>query len=470
MTGARTAAGQLDLVLRAHRVLTDDGERPLAVGVRDGVIAAIEPLTADLPARHTIEVPDEHALLPGLVDSHVHVNEPGRTQWEGFASATRAAAAGGVTTIIDMPLNCVPPTTSLAALRVKQQVAAGQTHVDVGFWGGVVPDNLDPEHPAELRALHEAGVFGFKCFLLPSGVEEFGHLSPQQLDQATAVIGGLGSLLVVHAEDAETIEGAPPAHGRRYADFLSSRPPGAEDVAVGRVLAAARSTGARVHVLHLSSAAALPMLAAARREGVRVTAETCPHYLGFAAEAVPDGATQYKCCPPIRDAANRERLWAGLAEGTIDCVVTDHSPCTPELKRLDVGDFGHAWGGVSSLQLGLSAVWTQARARGFTLAEVVRWMAAGPAAVAGLTGKGSIALGHDADLVVLAPDQARVVDPRRLRHRHPLTPYAELPLTGVVRSTWLRGVCVHAEDDEPLPAALAPTGRPTGQLLRRGQA
>jgi allantoinase len=439
-----------DLVFRAPRAVTADGEVPRCVGVRDGRVAAVEPLAAGLSGERTVTLSDDEVLLPGLVDTHVHVNEPGRTEWEGFASATRAAAAGGVTTILDMPLNSIPPTIDVAALEVKRKAAAGQLHVDVGFWGGAIPGNLDA-----LRGLHDAGVFGFKCFLLDSGVDEFPPLGAEELDRYLRALSAFQALLVVHAEDAESVRRAPPAHGQRYADFLRSRPREAENLAVAQVIERARQTGARVHVLHLSSSDALPMLRGARRDGVRVSAETCPHYLTFDAETIRDGATEFKCCPPIREAGNRELLWQGLADGTIDLVVSDHSPCTPELKR--VGDFGAAWGGIASLQLGLPAVWTAARSRGHTLADVVRWMAEGPADLVGLGRKGRIALGGDADLCVFAPDQAFVVDARRLHHRHPVTPYAGRPLAGVVRGTWLRGHQVTGD-------------RCRGALLNRGEA
>jgi allantoinase len=312
----------------------------------------------------------------------------------------------------------------------------------VGFWGGAVPGNR-----GEFRALHEAGVFGFKCFLLDSGVSEFPPLHPDELEPVLAEVAALGSLLIVHAEDAAAIDRAPAASGHRYADFLASRPRGAENLAIAWLLERARWTGARTHVLHLSSSDALPMLASARRDGVAVTVETCPHYLTFAAEVVPDGATPYKCCPPIREESNRELLWQGLADATIDIVVSDHSPSPPELKKLDTGDFGGAWGGISSLQLGLTAVWSQARARGYGLDDVVRWMASGPAALVGLARKGRIAVGADADLCVFAPDEPIVVDPARLEHRHPVTPYQGRAMVGVVRQTWLRGRPV--DPDEP---------------------
>jgi allantoinase len=436
-----------DLIVRAERAVLPDGLARCAIAVRDGRIAAITGHDAELDTAAEVRLAADEVLLPGLVDSHVHVNEPGRTAWEGFATATAAAAAGGVTTIVDMPLNSIPATCDVAALAIKRARAAGRCAVDVGFWGGAVPGNL-----AELRPLHEAGVAGFKCFLLPSGVPEFPPLDQAGLLAAMAEIASFGGLLIAHAEDAETIREAPP--GRAYRSFLDSRPAEAEGRAIGMLLAAARRTGCRTHVVHLSSAAALPLLAEARADGLAVTAETCPHYLSFAAEQIPDGATQFKCCPPIRDEANRELLWQGLADGLIDCVVSDHSPCSPELKRLDEGDFGAAWGGIASLQLGLPAVWTEARARDIPLAEVVGWLAERPAALAGLPGKGKLAVGADADLCAFAPDEWFVVDPARLKHRHPVTPYAGRRLSGVVRGTWLRGVRI--------------TDRPTGRLLNRG--
>ncbi len=430
-----------DLVVRSKRVLTPAGERPAAVCVRGGRIAAVAAYRARVRAATDEDLGDV-ALLPGLVDSHVHVNEPGRTEWEGFATATRAAAAGGVTTLIDMPLNSIPSTVDVPALEVKRKAAGGQCHVDVGFWGGAVPGNSD-----QLRPLHDAGVYGFKCFTSPSGVDEFPPLDWPEIEAVLRELRGFDGLLVVHAEDPAAL--ATPAGGG-YAEFHTSRPATAEQQAVRRLGQLAAATGTRTHVLHVSAAAAAGEVARARDGGARFSAETCPHYLVLAADDIPEGATEYKCCPPIRGRANADALWNALASGVIGCVVSDHSPCVPELKR---GDFATAWGGIASLQLGLPLVWTAARARGHTLDDVARWMSAGPAALVGLRDKGRIAPGCDADLVAFAPDEEYVVDRAALRHRHPVTPYANRRLTGVVRRTWLRG--------EPVG------DRPAGQLLRR---
>jgi allantoinase len=442
-----------DLLLRARRAIVDGAEQAVAVVVRDGRIAEITSYDAEVDAAETVTLADDEVLLPGLVDTHVHVNEPGRTEWEGFASATAAAAAGGVTTIIDMPLNSIPPTTTVAGLDAKRAAAEGCVRVDVGFWGGAVPDNLD-----DLAALHERGVFGFKCFLLDSGVAEFPPLDADGLDAAMHELARLDALLLVHAEDAEAIAAAP--GGPAYAAFLASRPRRAEEAAIERVVAAARHTGGRAHVVHLADADALSMLRTARADGVRVSVETCPHYLTFAAEDIADGATDHKCCPPIREGDNRDALWAGLAAGDIDLVVTDHSPCTADLKCGDTGDFGQAWGGIASLELGLSAVWTQARERGHSLVDVVRWMAEAPADLVGLATKGRIAAGAAADLSAFVPEESWVVDPERLHHRNPVTPYAGRTLTGTVRRTWLAGRVVDPDGDEA----------PRGRLLRRGDA
>ncbi|MEQ4716379.1 allantoinase AllB [Nonomuraea sp. B19D2] len=417
----------IDLVIRSRRTVTPEGERAAAVAVRGEKIAGLHAYDAPLDATEDIDLRGL-ALLPGLVDTHVHVNEPGRTHWEGFDSATRAAAAGGVTTILDMPLNSLPPTVNVAAFEAKLRAAEGQCHVDVGFWGGAVPGNVK-----DLAPLRERGVYGFKCFMSPSGVPEFPPLSTAELREALSEVAGIGGVMVVHAEDPALL-GEP--GGPTYREFLDSRPGESERSAVARVVRLAGETGARVHILHVSSASCLDVLEEAQAAGVAVTAETCPHYLTLAAEQVPEGATAYKCCPPIRSEANRDLLWDGLARGVLSCVVSDHSPSPADLK---VPDFAAAWGGIASLQLGLPAIWTEASRRGYGLGDVVRWLSANPASIAEISGKGGIKVGNDADLVAFDPAADNPVDASLLHHKNPVTPYHGRVLKGAVLTTWLRG-------------------------------
>ena len=434
-----------DRVMGSRRVVLPDGLRPASIRIRNGVIATVGPYGALGGEDY-----GERVIMPGLVDTHVHINEPGRADWEGFASATRAAAAGGVTTLIDMPLNSIPATVSVEALETKAAAAQGQCWVDVGFWGGIIPGNA-----REARPLWEAGCFGFKCFLAPSGVDQFPHLTEADLRPAMSAIAAFGGVLLAHAEDPGEL-GPPAGDSRRYSSYLSSRPPRAEDSAIQLLLRLSGETGCRVHIVHLSSAGSLAPLAAARAGGIAVTAETCPHYLAFNAEEIPDGATEFKCAPPIRESGNRNALWAALRGGRIDCVVSDHSPCPPAMKRKDSGDFSAAWGGIASLELGLSAVWTEACQRCASVEDVVRWMSAGPAKLAGLGHrKGAIIRGYDADLLVWEPETEFTVEPGRLRQRHKLTPYAGRRLLGLVHKTLLRGEEVN------------PEGPATGQVLRR---
>ncbi|MFD9634175.1 allantoinase AllB [Streptomyces violascens] len=440
----------VNLVLRSTRVITPEGTRPAAVAVADGKIADVLPYEAEVPVGARLEDFGDDVLLPGIVDTHVHVNDPGRTEWEGFWTATRAAAAGGITTLVDMPLNSLPPTTTVENLRVKQEVAASKAHIDTGFWGGALPDNVK-----DLKPLHEAGVFGFKAFLSPSGVEEFPELDQKQLERSLAEIAGFDGLMIIHAEDPHELDAAPHLTGPKYADYLATRPRVSENTAIEGLIKAAKRVGARVHVLHLSSSDALPLIAAAKREGVKLTVETCPHYLTLTAEEVPDGASEFKCCPPIREDANRDLLWDALADGTIDCIVTDHSPSTADLKT---ADFATAWGGISGLQLSLPAIWTEARKRGYTLEDVVRWMSTATANLVGLTQKGAIEAGRDADFAVLAPDETFTVDPAELQHRNRVTAYAGKTLHGVVKSTWLRGERIQHD---------GVIAEPTGRLLER---
>lgn len=432
--------------------------------MRAGRIAGVEAHGAAAVGA-TVEDVGDLVLMPGLVDTHVHVNEPGRTEWEGFATATRAAAAGGVTTIVDMPLNASPPTTTLRAFELKAAATEGKLHVDVGLTGGVVPGN-----EGELQALVGAGVLAFKCFLSDSGIEDFAWSPRDVLERALPTLARADVPLLVHAELAGPIDEAlrrqgnlTDAEARRYVAWLEARPRAAENEAVDLVVQLSRKFGARAHVVHLSSADALLALRAARDAGVRVSAETCPHYLSLAAEDVPDGATAFKCAPPIRERENRERLWQALRDEIVGQVVTDHSPAPGALKCSESGDFVRAWGGIASLELGLSVVWTEARARGLGVERVAEWMCAAPARLAGLQGrKGRIAPGLDADLVVWDPEGERVVDVTHLQQRHPITPYASRTLRGVVHATYLGGRKVYS--------AGAPVGSPSGHLLRRGWA
>ena len=425
------------LVVRGDRVVLPGGVQPAAIHVRDGRITAIDAPGANPAWRGRVDREIDatgHLVSPGIVDTHVHVNDPGREHWEGFPHATRAAAAGGVTTLVDMPLNSIPATTTLAGLEAKQRAAEGRCHVDAGFWGGVVPGNT-----GELTPLARAGVLGYKCFLCPSGVDEFPHVTEHDLRRALPILSRLGLPLLAHAELPAGLR-TPHGNPRRYATWLDSRPPAAEQAAIDLLLGLAREFRARIHIVHLASPGALAALTAARASGVSVTVETCPHYLTFAADDIADGATAFKCAPPIRARSHRDGLWEGLAGGAIDLVATDHSPAPPDLKHLDDGDFVRAWGGIASLQLGLPAVWTGARTRGLTVDRLAEWLSAAPARLAGIDAfKGRIAVGQDADLIVWDPDDEFRVDAGALFHRHPVTPYDGMRLCGRVRTTVLRG-------------------------------
>ncbi|MGH7562435.1 MAG: allantoinase AllB [Gemmatimonadales bacterium] len=427
---------------------------PAAIHVARGRIAAVTAFDEVAAGADLVEAGDA-VVIPGLVDTHVHVNEPGRTEWEGFETATRAAAAGGVTTVLDMPLNSVPPTTTLAALTAKREAAATRCRVDVGFLGGVVPGNRK-----ELGALHHAGVFGFKCFLVPSGVDEFPPVSERDLRDSLPVLAEQGALLMVHSELDRHAARASSGSGewRRYETWLASRPVAMELEAVRLVCSLAEEYGVRMHVVHVSSGEAADVLAEARSRGVPVSGETCPHYLTFAAEEIPDGATELKCAPPIREGEQRRRLWAAIASGTLGMIVSDHSPSPPAGKLRETGDFQHAWGGIASLQLGLAAVWTGARERDIPLEDVVALMGEMPARLVGLAGrKGAIVPGADADLVFWHPDREFIVEPGMLRHRHSLTPYLGRRLAGVTEATYLRGHPIFRRGEPDPPAQ--------GQLL-----
>lgn len=427
----------MDLVVRSDRVVTPEGICAASVHIADGRIVRIGDMDDRADRADTVDARGL-VVMPGIVDTHVHVNEPGRTEWEGFDTATRAAAAGGVTTILDMPLNSIPATTTVEALEIKRASANGKSHVNVEFIGGVVPGNT-----AELEGLRDAGVRAFKCFLAPSGVDEFQHVTERDLREAFPVLARLGLPLMVHAEDPARLRPMVSA-SRQYTEYLATRPVEAEHSAIEMLVRLMEWCRAPVHVVHLSSASSLDMVTRARSRGLPVTTETCPHYLTFAAEEIPDGATQFKCAPPIRDSAGRDALWDSLIAGGIDLVASDHSPCPPAMKETG-GDFLSAWGGIASLQLSLPAVWTGARARGVGPERIAEWMSAAPAKLAGLGHrKGAIAEGYDADIAIWDAEASFVVDPSSLRHRHPVTPYAGRELFGQVIATYAGGRRVFA--------------------------
>jgi allantoinase len=459
-----------DLIIRGKRVVLPQGLQAAQIHTVGGKIAAIAHYDAPLPSSPLHDA-GELIVMSGVVDTHVHINEPGRTDWEGFETATRAAAAGGVTTLIEMPLNSIPATTTAAAYQQKVAAAEGKLSADVGFWGGVVPGNA-----RDITPLWDAGAFGFKCFLVPSGVAEFEGVAESDLREVLPVLRQLEAPLLVHAElpgpiDAATARLGPHASRREYANYLASRPRAAEDDAIAMLIRLAREFGVHIHIVHLSSSDSVAQIQAARVAGLPLTVETCPHYLTFKAEEIPAGATHFKCAPPIREAANREKLWAALADGTIDVIATDHSPCPPAMKLPTEGDFLRAWGGIASLQLALSIVWTQTRAGGYSVGRIwqspvqsiARWLCEAPARLAGLSlRKGSIAVGCDADFAIWDPDRAFRVDAAALYHRHKITPYAGRELFGTVETTFLRGAKVFDRGE------FAP--QPHGRVLRRGAA
>ncbi len=449
-----------DLIVRGRRVVTSEGERAARFTSEVALSPRLPRLTMYRAALHVHDAQNS-IVMPGIVDTHVHINEPGRTEWEGFSTATRAAAAGGITTLIEMPLNSIPATTTAAGFREKLAATAGKLWVDVGFWGGVVPGN-----GIELRPLWESGVFGFKCFLVPSGVEEFVHVAERDLRGALPELSALKAPLLVHAElpgpIAEAEKKLTKADPRLYSAWLASRPRAAENEAVELLVKLARELGARIHIVHLSSSDAIATLQKAKSEGLAVSVETCPHYLTFDAEDVGDGRTEFKCAPPIRETGNREKLWAALGDGTIDFIATDHSPCPPAMKLLEAGDFLRAWGGIASLELSLPAVWTEASSRGYALPRLAEWLCSGPARLAGLERKGRIAVGYDADFVIWNPDGRFSVDPAKLHQRNKVTPYAGRELSGVVETTFLRGRKIFDRGEL--------SHSPLGQILRRGSA
>ena len=436
--------------LRSTRVLLPDGVTPATVMVDKGRILAIAGW-AEAPADCAVHDCGNHLLLPGLVDPHVHINEPGRTEWEGFETATRAAASGGVTTLIDMPLNCAPETINIAALEAKRAAAQGKAWVDWASWGGVVRGNADA-----LLPLVRAGVPGFKCFMIHSGIDGFAWVDEADLRLALERLRGTGLPLLVHAEVAGPVDAATDelnargADWHKYSTYLASRPDGAEVEAIALLIRLAEEFDTPIHVVHLASAAALPLLADARERGLRISVETCTHYLCFAAEEIADGATEFKCAPPIRSAENREALWNALENGLIDMVTTDHSPCVPAMKQsrnfAGEGRWDCAWGGISTMGLALPVLWTAMHKRGIASEKIGKWMGTAPAKLAGVTGrKGAITVGADADFAVFDPEAEWTVTNDELRFRHKLSPYLGAKLRGRVQETWLRGERVYAD-------------------------
>ena len=430
--------------IAAERTWLGDRFAPATVRISGGIITAVDPFDATAE----LVLPADAILIPALIDSHVHLNDPGRVEWEGFETGTAAAAAGGIGTVVDMPLNSVPVTTTLDAVAAKRAAAEGRLAVDVALWGGAVPENL-----GTLEPLLGGGLRGVKCFLAPSGIDEFGHLDAAQLEAALSELAGFDGLLLVHAEDEEHLGDAVGA--RRYADFLASRPAASERTAILRVIEAARRTGGRAHIVHLADAGALDAIRAAKADGVRLTVETCPHYLTLAAEDIPDAAPVFKCCPPIRERANQDLLWGGVLDGTIDAIVSDHSPSTPELKQQGDGDWGLAWGGISGVETGFSSVWAEASRRGVALEAILPLMTTGPARIAGIGDRGRIAEGLRADFAVVCPDETRTLDAEQLHVRNRMSPWDGAELRGVVDATYLGGAPVYRRGE----GVLSRTGR-----------
>ncbi|MVM34491.1 allantoinase AllB [Spirosoma sp. HMF4905] len=420
-----------DLAINGNKICTPDGIRQAIVILKDGLISDV---LSELPVDFTGDVIDigDSVLMPGVIDPHVHINEPGRTDWEGFNTATRAAIAGGLTTLVDMPLNSSPVTTTAAAFDEKLAATAGQLHTNCGFWGGLVPGNTD-----DIEVLIRKGVLGFKAFLTHSGIDDFPNVTESDLRKAMPIIARHGLPLLVHCE-LSTDEKLATGDHQSYQNYLSSRPKEWEDKAIDMMIRLCEEYNCRTHIVHLSSANSIEPIARAKQKGLPLTVETAQHYLFFTAETIQDGQTQFKCAPPIREKENNDQLWAALGNGIIDFVATDHSPAPPDLKQLQSGDFMKAWGGIASLQLALPVLWTAARQRGFTVTDIARWLSEKPAQLAGLSNrKGRIAKGYDADLIVWNPEESFTISEDSLQHKHKVTPYLNEKLYGVVEQTYL---------------------------------
>lgn len=422
--------------LYSENVLWEGALRPATIFVDRAKIVSV---AAGREYREDFPLADfgDLVIMPGLIDAHVHINEPGRTEWEGFATATQAAAAGGICTLVDMPLNSSPVTTTPQAFSTKIAATEGQLHVNCGFWGGVIPDNA-----SELKTLLATGVLGIKAFLTHSGIDDFPNVTEADLHQALPIIKAENGVLLVHCEldqphpAQQLLEENP----RSYTAYLQSRPKNWEDEAIALMIRLCETYEVPIHIVHLSSDNALAMIRNAKAKGLPLTVETCPQYLYFSAEQIPDGATAFKCAPPIREAANNQQLWQALQDRAIDFISTDHSPAPPALKALDSGNFKTAWGGIASLQFSLPVMWTKARAEGASVLDIYDWMSARVAQFLHLEKrKGKIAVGYDADLVVWNPEASFVVEEEHIFHRHKVTPYLEEELYGLVQATYVNG-------------------------------
>ena len=422
----------IDTAIHSTRVITPEGVRKAAVLIADGKIVEV---VNEIPAGDfTVTNAGDYVIMAGIIDPHVHINEPGRTEWEGFDTATKAAIAGGITTVADMPLNASPVTTTAAAFEEKLKATNGQLHTHCGFWGGIVPGNTK-----EIAPMVEKGVLGFKAFLTHSGIDDFPNVTEEDLGKAMPVIAAYGLPLLVHCELSSRVSHSPLAT-RHYPDYLASRPKKWEDDAIALMIRLCREYNCRTHIVHLSSADSIVQITKAKQEGLPLTVETGQHYLYFTSEEIKEGQTQFKCAPPIRERSNREQLWQALKDGIIDFVATDHSPAPPELKENDSGDFMKAWGGISSLQLALPVLWTAAAEHGSGLTELASWLCEKPSRLPGLQQeKGRIAKGYDADLVVWNPEASFTVTKEMIHHKHKTTPYLNKELFGVVEQTWLKG-------------------------------
>lgn len=421
-----------DLAIKGSRIITPDGIQPAVVLIKDGIIADVVNVIPGDNVKKIIDIHD-HVLMPGITDPHVHINEPGRTDWEGFTTATRAALASGITTLVDMPLNAHPVTTTVAAL--EQKIKSANLFTNCGYWGGVVPGNV-----GELEPLIKKGVLGFKAFLTHSGIDDFPNVTADDLCQAMPIIAKYGLPLLVHCELTTPVQASVAG---TYSAYLASRPAVWEENAIALMIRLCERYRCRVHIVHLSAASALPQIIRAKADGLPLTVETAQHYLYFNAERIPDGNMAFKCAPPIRGKENNELLWQALKSGIIDMVATDHSPSPANMKQ---GDYLASWGGISSLQLALPALWTAAKKRQVSLTQIAQWLCTAPTRLAGThTYKGKIAKGYDADLVVWNPEQSFTVIPENLQHKHPITPYANETLDGVVLQTYLKGVKVYEE-------------------------